>query len=163
LEGADIFQTDIEAVYSRRIIDPLYGAKITAKIGKATFGFLNTLDEAPGREWAEEDNPYLGKKALFNIFRAKYDLFGNSYLGLLMPSRRFAGASNQVLGIDGSFNFKQRYNFKFQGLGSYTTTEEGKKLRAPAFAAEFNRYSRHLSLAFLIEIYILIFELKLVS
>ena len=143
-EGADIFNTKIEAVYSRRIIDPLFGAKITGKIGKATFGFLSALDEGPGREWAEEDAPHLGEKALFNILRAKYDLFGNSYVGFLMTSRQFAGASNQVVGIDGSFNFKQNYNFIFQGLGSYTNTEQGEKLRAPAFTAEFRRDSRHL-------------------
>lgn len=145
LEGADIFKTDIEAFYSRRIIDPLYGAKITGKVGNVTFGFISSLDEGPGRRLSGKDNPYLGEKSLFNIFRGAYDLFGNSYIGFLMTSRQFAKSSNQVVGFDGLFNFKQKYRFSFQGLGSFTTTHEGEKLRAPAFKAEFSRESRHLS------------------
>ncbi len=148
LEGADIFRTDIEAFYSRRIIDPLLGAKITGKVGKTTFGFLSALDEGPGRRLSDKDNPYLGEKALFNIFRGTYDLFGNSYIGFLMTSRQFAKSSNQLVGFDGLFNFKQKYRFSFQGLGSFTTTHEGEKLRAPAFKAEFSRESRHLSYIF---------------
>ncbi len=148
LEGADIFRTDIEAFYSRRIIDPLLGAKITGKVGKATFGFLSALDEGPGREWFVEGNHYLGEKALVNIARGKYDLFGNSYIGFLMTNRQFADLSNQVLSIDGLFNFKQKYRFSFQGLQSFTTTEAGEKLRDPAFMANFSRESRHLSYTF---------------
>jgi hypothetical protein len=145
LEGGDIFTTENTVFYSRRIIDPLYGAKITGKVGKTTFGFLSALDEGPGREWAVEDDTQLGKKALFNIMRAKYDLFGNSFIGFLMTSRQFAGRSNQALAVDGSFNFKEKYNLNFQGIQSYTTTEEDDKLKDPAITASFSRTSRHLS------------------
>jgi hypothetical protein len=148
LEGADIFSSDIEVFYSRRIIDPLYGAKVTGKIGKATFAFLSALDEGPGRQWAGEENPHLGEKAFFNVFRGKYDLFGNSWVGFLMTNRQFTEASNNVFGFDGVFNFKKNYKFSFQGLGSYTTTEEGEKLSAPAFTAQFGRFSKHLEMAF---------------
>jgi hypothetical protein len=145
LEGADIFSTENTVFYSRRIIDPLFGAKITGKVGKTTFGFLSALDEGPGREWAVADDSQLDKKALFNIMRAKYDLFENSFIGFLMTSRQFAGRSNQVLAVDGSFNFKDKYNLSFQGIQSYTTTEEDDKLKDPAITASFSRTSRHLS------------------
>jgi hypothetical protein len=148
LEGADIFQTDIEAFYSRRIIDPLYGAKLTGKVGKTTFGFLSALDDGPGKEWGKEENPHLGERALVNIFRGKYDLLRNSYLGFLMTSRQFAGRSNQVVGIDGIVNFRKNYRVSFQGLGSFTTTEDGEKLKSPALTARFSRNSRHLNFYF---------------
>ncbi len=148
LEGADIFKTDIEAFYSRRIIDPQYGAKITGKVGKTTFGFLSALDEGPGRRLSDKDNPYLGEKALFNIFRGTYDLFGNSYIGFLMTSRDFAESSNKVVGIDGLFNFKQKYKVSFQSLESYSTTMDGNKFNAPAFKVDFSRESRHLNYSF---------------
>src|SRR4030095_14556143 len=32
------------AVHTRRIIDPIFGSKITGTIGKTTFGVLNTVD-----------------------------------------------------------------------------------------------------------------------
>jgi hypothetical protein len=145
LEGADIFSTENTVFYSRRIIDPLFGAKITGKVGKTTFGFLSALDEGPGMKWAMANDSQLGEKALFNIIRAKYDLFGNSFIGFLMTSRQFAGRSNQVVAADGSFNFKEKYNFSFQGIQSYTTTEENNKLKDPAITASFSRTSRHLS------------------
>lgn len=157
LEGADIFSTgeitpwygeasDIETFYSRRIIDPLYGAKLTGKVGRTTFGFISALDEGPGRPWYREDNPHVGEKALFNIARAKFDLFGNSYVGFMMTNKKFVEESNNVVGIDGSFNFKEKYNFKFEGFGSFTTTEDGKKLNVPAYRMEFSRNSRHLDI-----------------
>jgi hypothetical protein len=148
LEGADIFSSDIEVFYSRRIIDPLFGAKMTGKIGKTTFGFISALDEGPGRQWAAEVNPYLGEKALFNVFRGKYDLFENSYVGFLMTNRQFADTSNQVFGFDGMFNFKKNYRFQFQGLGSYTTTDDGQELNDPALSAALARDGKHLDIGF---------------
>jgi hypothetical protein len=148
LEGADVFKTDIEAFYSRRILDPRYGAKITGKIGKVTFGFLSTLDEGPGREVNGGNNPHLGERALFNILRGKYDLLGNSYVGFLMSSRQFAESNNHIIGIDSSFNFKQKYRLSFQALGSYTTTQQGKKFNAPALKVDLSRESRHLTYSF---------------
>jgi hypothetical protein len=157
LEGADIFTlgeispyhreaSELETFYSRRIIDPLYGAKITGKVGRTTFGFISSLDEGPGRPWYQEGNPYIGERALFNIARAKFDLFRNSYVGFMMTSRKFAHESNNVVGIDGSFNFKRKYNLNFKGFGSFTTIEDGQKLKAPAYSAEFSRNSRHLDI-----------------
>jgi len=65
-----------------------------------------------------------------------------------MTSRQFADSSNQVVGVDGILNFKKNYRFSFQGLGSYTTTENGEKLNDPAFTARFSRESRHLNFSF---------------
>ena len=37
------------AVHTRRIVDPIFGAKLTGTLGKTTFGVLNALDDHPGR------------------------------------------------------------------------------------------------------------------
>ena len=36
------------AVHTRRIINPMYGIKMTGTIGKTTFGVLNARDDSPG-------------------------------------------------------------------------------------------------------------------
>ena len=36
------------AVHTRRIVDPIFGTKLTGTVGKTTFGVLNALDDHPG-------------------------------------------------------------------------------------------------------------------
>jgi hypothetical protein len=73
------------AVYTRGIVDPAWGAKVTGDLGKFSFGFLGAGDEYPGREWEEEINLYLGinastlrnrmKKLKIDFQRKKGDAF----------------------------------------------------------------------------------------
>ena len=56
MEGAGIFNiagpgSDNSlraAVHTRRIVDPVAGAKLTGSVGRVTFGTLTALDQAPG-------------------------------------------------------------------------------------------------------------------
>ncbi|MGD0783697.1 MAG: hypothetical protein ABSA30_12640, partial [Candidatus Aminicenantales bacterium] len=44
----EIFQfPDIEMVYTRRITDPLWGAKVSGKLGGFSYGILSAYDEHP--------------------------------------------------------------------------------------------------------------------
>jgi len=47
LEGKDLFDTPIELVYTRTIVDPQWGVKLTGKIGKTSLAFLSAYDENP--------------------------------------------------------------------------------------------------------------------
>jgi hypothetical protein len=58
LEGIDIFQTQINAVHTRAIIDPLVAVKLTGKIGRNTFGLMAASDNGPGN-LAEEDREFI--------------------------------------------------------------------------------------------------------
>lgn len=72
MEGMEIFRfPEIEMVYTRRIIDPLGGAKLTGKVGRFTYGLLSAYDVNPTESlWdvhnggdtrmEEEDIPILG-------------------------------------------------------------------------------------------------------
>ena len=37
------------AVHTRRIVDPIFGAKLTGSVGRVTFGTLTAIDQSPGR------------------------------------------------------------------------------------------------------------------
>ena len=54
------------AVHTRRIVDPVFGAKVTGSTGRLTFGTLTALDQAPGRTLPEGD-PDAGKDRLYNV------------------------------------------------------------------------------------------------
>jgi hypothetical protein len=48
LEGMEIFQfPEIEMVYTRRIIDPLWGGKLSGKVGRFAYGILSAYDLNP--------------------------------------------------------------------------------------------------------------------
>jgi hypothetical protein len=58
LEGIDIFQTQIQAVHTRTIVDPDFAAKLTGKVDRNTFGLMIASDNAPGN-LSEEDRAFI--------------------------------------------------------------------------------------------------------
>ncbi|MFB0519677.1 MAG: DUF5916 domain-containing protein, partial [Acidobacteriota bacterium] len=160
LEGSDYFSTSINAVYTRSIVDPKYGIKLTGKEGNHTIGFLSAYDEAtsailPDAESSE--NIFLGKGAFYNIFRYKRDMGENSYLGFLLTDKEFEGAYNRMLGFDGSFRLGKIYRFRFQALRSFTQELDatflsdeldGERYADNALVISFSRSTRRWSYNF---------------
>src|SRR6267378_2121685 len=54
LEGVDIFQTPLQSVHTRAVVDPDVALKLTGKRGRNTFGILLASDNAPGNFSEEE-------------------------------------------------------------------------------------------------------------
>ena len=155
LEGKDFFDTPLELVYTRQIINPQWGVKLTGKIGQTTLGFLSTLDETP----PYIDIPYSSSafqdpsdKALVNIQRLIRDLFIESYIGFIITDKEMGGSwdslssnYNRVAGIDGHFKFHKYYRFSFQILSSQSKAGNKKTDFVPAMKFNLNHVSRHLS------------------
>ena len=87
------------AVHTRRIVDPIFGAKVTGSVGRVAFGTLTALDQAPGRSVPPGD-PDAGKDRLVNIVRGQYSLGPSNYVGALAVDSEFAGGFNRVIGAD---------------------------------------------------------------
>jgi hypothetical protein len=111
MEGAGLFnlagnaQGDasmLYAVHTRRIGDPILGAKLTGSLGRVTFGSLTAVDQAPGRSSSPED-PLHGKDKLFQIARAQLSLNPGSYAGAMATITEFDGRSNITGGADLNF------------------------------------------------------------
>jgi hypothetical protein len=127
LEGIDIFQTPIQAVHTRSIVDPDVAVKLSGKRGKNTFGILLASDNAPGNFSEEERQDtvslpaiarFIDKNAYVGILRLKRDVGKQSYIGLLMTSYNFIEKHNQLGGIDGRWQIDKQKQFRFQVLGS---------------------------------------------
>ena len=56
------------AVHTRRIIDPVFGVKLTGTVGKVTFAALSSSDRSPGN--TEPTDPLYDQREYFNIGRA---------------------------------------------------------------------------------------------
>ncbi len=146
LEGMEIFRfPQIQMVYTRRIIDPIGGAKLTGKVGRFTYGLLSALDANPTESLWEVSNGggSRDEDALFNIFRIKTDVFSESTLGFCFADKEIDGKYNRVVGIDGQFKFKNKFFLSFQVIGSKTKFEDETTGIAPALYSEFSYLSKH--------------------
>lgn len=127
LEGADIFQTPLQAVHTRAIIDPDYAMKLSGKLGRNSFGVLLASDNAPGDFSEEERNDsetfadvsrFIDKNAYVGILRYKRDVGKENSLGLIATTYNFIERHNQLAGLDGRFRLDQKTTFSFQILGT---------------------------------------------
>lgn len=123
LEGIDIFQTSLQVVHTRAIVDPDAAVKLTGKRGRNTFGFLLASDNAPGNfstdEKADPVNArFIDKNAFIGVLRYKRDVGKESNIGLIATSYNFIEEHNQLLGIDGRFQIDPKTVASFQVVGT---------------------------------------------
>lgn len=137
IEGNDIFNTTIQAYYSRMINNPLGAAKVIEKSGPLTLAYLGAEDRnsafiTAGEEESVFDNAgdnsfSTSYRSFSNIFRAKYEFGAQSFVGALGTSRDFfqmepsgTNAHNYVGGFDWNLFFDGNYTFDGQFLYSNT-------------------------------------------
>lgn len=106
------------AVHTRRIIDPLYGFKLSGTLGKVTFAALSAGDEAPGR--LPESDPDSGRQESFNIARVFYSVGRASYIGGLFADTEFGDAHNRVAAADVSLRIGEHQQWSATVIGSHT-------------------------------------------
>lgn len=147
LEGYEIFNhPSIDIVYTRRIIDPRLGGKITGKAGRFSIGYMTALDSKPTESlWEIKDAMGGEEKALFNIFRVKMDLYNESYLGLTFTDKEIDGSFNRVFGVDGQLKFKKNFYLVYQASLSKTLLGDEKSDYKPAYYLNTFYNSRYIS------------------
>ncbi len=107
-------------VYTRTIVDPLLGFKLTGKIGNSNVvSGIFALDEYPGDLAQEEgDSENAGSNAAFSILRYKRQMSRDNYVGAFFTNRSFSGDSNSVGGIDGRWRLNNTSFLEYSALGS---------------------------------------------
>jgi hypothetical protein len=117
------------AVHTRRIADPLWGAKTTGTAGRVGFGILAAGDEAPGHQLEGEPNPFLGQRRDFFIARSQLSLGRSSYVGGILTDTEFGTGHNRVGGADVSLRFGQQgVNGTF--LATTTVSPDGRETKS---------------------------------
>ena len=157
LEGIDIFQTQIQAVHTRTIVDPDFAVKLTGKVDRNTFGLMVASDNAPGNYSAEErlfaDPRLVDKNASAGILRLKHDIgTKDSFVGFLGTYRRFVDQYNELGGLDSKFRVNKSTTFSAQMLVTHSREnffypDEGRSFSRPEngfiYAADYNMSGRH--------------------
>lgn len=123
LEGANIFDTPINAVFTRTVADPNYGIKLTGKEGKNAIGVFFTEDDQnntlipfnQGSAFAFSDD-----KVDTAVLRYRRDVGQRSAIGVLYTGRESKDYHNRVAGLDGVLRIDTSNSIRFQWLRSDT-------------------------------------------
>ncbi len=135
LEGIELFGSPNQLVYTRRIVAPHAGAKLTGKWGPWNVAYLTALDE-------EVDDGTEAGDPLFNILRVRRDVGTGSVIGATLTDRRAGGTSNSVAAADARVVFG-KYFVQAQAGGSMTEPGRDADARNDAFfTAEVDRTGR---------------------
>lgn len=131
LEGIELFSTPNSLVYTRQIVNPIVGGKVSGKFGGLNVAHLTALDEVPGAD------------AFFTITRLRQDVGANSTAGLVLTTRDQDGRFNRVAAADARIVFGKLYYVGAQLGGSMTrNTDSGDSQTSPIWEAEFDRTGR---------------------
>ncbi|MGH9141253.1 MAG: hypothetical protein ACRD2I_08940, partial [Vicinamibacterales bacterium] len=105
LEGADLFQTPIQAVYTRTITAPVWGGRVTGKEGGVRYTVLVAADAGGGSAVIPGPNgsslASVDEGSTVVVGRAKRDL-GLSFVGVIATDReaKSGDSHNRVIGPD---------------------------------------------------------------
>ena len=110
------------AVHTRRIVDPIFGAKLTGTVGKATFGVLNAVDDNPG-DVGDRGDEFAEMNKVFTVGRATYALRRADYIGGIVTQTTHHGRNNIAAG--GDFIFKPSSAQMIAGMFLGTRTSDG--------------------------------------
>ena len=158
LEGVDLFQTPIQAVYTRTITSPLWGGRVTGKAGDTRYTALVSEDQgggsviipgANGSSFAAQD---FGSTVFLG--RVKQNI-GLSFVGALVTDRenRDGEGHNRVAGPDFNWRLSPSDVVSGQALFSDSKTPNrpdvtaewnGQSLSGYASRLQWNHNTRHL-------------------
>lgn len=129
LEGIELFSTPNQLIYTRRIGNPIAGAKFTGKFGRLATAYLAALDDVGDDE------------AIFNVGRLRYDLGAASTAGVTLTDRRGDRTGNTVAAADAHIVFARLYFLEAQLGNAWTETADTSR-QGEIWKLEFDRTGR---------------------
>jgi hypothetical protein len=118
LEGLEQFDTPNALIYTRNIVSPVAGAKLTGKVGGTALAYIGAVDDNDPLV-PNSDHP------IVNLLRLRRDLGASSTLGLAYTDRMEGDAYNRVLGVDARVIWKKIWFSDAQFVGSWTKNGAG--------------------------------------
>ncbi|HEX5760510.1 MAG TPA: DUF5916 domain-containing protein [Thermoanaerobaculia bacterium] len=123
LEGADYFQTPIQAVFTRTVAAPDWGAKVTGKEGPNAFGVFLADDSAQGTlllpSNQRTDLGFLDETVRTGVVRYRRDVGRGSNVGVIYTGREGErDYHNRLGGLDAFWRFDQSNTVRAQYLRS---------------------------------------------
>jgi hypothetical protein len=128
-------------LFTRRIADPDFGARLTGKLGHTSLGMLFADDRSPGEVVAPTD-PLAGQKAYFGVFRITRDLPARSNVGFFYGDREFAGSYSRAATLDTTLNLGPTWKSTIMGGYNWSRGTDGSLFSGSDVDATLTRVAR---------------------
>jgi len=130
------------AVHTRKIVDPIYGSKLTGTIGKTTFGVLNAVDQNPIPRPSIDDELVDVPDKVTTVGRVSYGLGRSDYLGGIFTHTVHDGRTNVVAGGDLSWRLAAAHALNATVLTTHTTNRGAEDTGGSAAQASYSFSTR---------------------
>ncbi|MBX6332259.1 MAG: carbohydrate binding family 9 domain-containing protein [Gemmatimonadaceae bacterium] len=121
LEGLEQYDTPNRLIYTRRVVQPDAGAKLTGKIGSTSIAYLGAVDAR---------DEVTGQLPVYNMLRLRRDVGPSSTAGLVYTDRVEGNAYNRVFGGDTHLVWNKVWFTQVQVVGAWTSDERGSRTGA---------------------------------
>jgi len=125
LENAGFFQTPVNLLFSRRIVDPGAGLRFTGKAGRWAVGALAMNDRAAVPSY----DPAAGLDTWVGAVRVQRDLAKESTVGILVTDREFVQSfkADRMFSADARWRAGDNWSVTAQVMRSETVEHEGAR------------------------------------
>ena len=113
LDGLELFDSPNQLIYTRRIVAPKAGAKLTGKIARLNIASIVASDDKL-YSWNRTHSP------LFGVSRLRYDFGSANTLGAVLTAREDGNSYSRVADADFRFYHSRLYFAQFQAAHSWT-------------------------------------------
>ena len=120
LDGLELFDSPNQLIYTRQIVAPKAGAKLTGKIGGLNIASIVASDDKQN-SWDGAHSP------LFGISRLRYDFGSANTLGAVLTAREDGKSYSRVADADFRFYHSKLYFAQFQATHSWTDSLGAEK------------------------------------
>ncbi|HMA42701.1 MAG TPA: DUF5916 domain-containing protein [Gemmatimonadales bacterium] len=119
LEGLEQYDSPNRLIYTRRVVQPLGGAKLAGKVGGTNVAYLAAVDD--------RDQSLTGSHPVYNLLRVRRDLGASSTAGFVYTDRVDGSAYNRVAGADLRAVWRKLWFSQAQVVGSWTQDPAGAR------------------------------------
>jgi hypothetical protein len=143
LDNSAYFSTPVNLFYSRRVVDPNAGARLSGKVGPWTLGFLATDDRAPGQS-VDPSDPLHGQLTPIGVARVAREFGQQSSVGMFFSDRQLGSSFNRVYSVDWRMKLNNNWSVKAQAIRSYDRALDGTRSVGSGLTTEAVYSDRHL-------------------
>ena len=141
LAGVNSFEDNGGTLYTRSIVEPIYGVKLAGREGHYSIGVLHALDQSPAASLHQDGTPGFATEdveetlAANSFLRLQRDVGDGGYVGMTIADKRMVstdGGANDVWSLDSTIPLGGRWTAS--GFGSVSQTSDlGQGLDAGAW------------------------------
>jgi hypothetical protein len=144
LENASIFTMPEQLFFSRRIVNPQFGLKLTGNLGRWSLGAIAADDRAPGEVLAQGETGH-GDRAFDGGFRLEREFGHQSHVGLFLAGTKFGTTSNRVGSVDLRYVLPGNWTLAGQATTTHTTGSSGRVTAGPGYMLSLKKSNNHLN------------------